>query len=176
MITQMMKGPVSICPHREQRVPRRPGIHETDWHQAGRERWQAFVKANPDARISRGRPRCLESLVTPHYVCKHTLLGRVMGHPVLDHWHTIIVGYKERVIISQPYLGHISDPSQEIGPWETRTDLVVGVDAGKDKSWYFPGMASLFLIGTAEAVAKVNLDYSVEGCAPIPKGCRKEVE
>ena len=106
--------------------------------------------------------------MTPYRHCmNHHRLSEVMPGGILDHWHTAQVGYKEVVVVSQPY-GHDTAKS-----WALEGGYsVVMVNAGTDRSWYFPGTAYLVLIGRPESVVKVNLEYSVSGCAPIPAGCR----
>lgn len=169
MIKKMMNGPSNICTC-EKAGPRSSGIHANDWKKAGRDRWLAFTKANQELCLTVGayKPPCLEAFVTPHRRCKHhQRLDTVMGHNLLDHWHSVSVGWKELCVVSQPYY------PEAAGPWQlSEGDSVVVVNAGPDKSWYFPGVASLLLIGRPESIAKVNLTYSVSDCSPIPKGCR----
>ena len=169
MIQTKMNGTDSICACEKTRVTA-PGIHQADWEKAGHDRWKAFVNANPEIRLAKGgySPPCLEAFVTPHRHCmNHHRLSEVMPGGILDHWHTAQVGYKEVVVVSQPY-GHDTAKS-----WALEGGYsVVMVNAGTDRSWYFPGTAYLVLIGRPESVVKVNLEYSVSGCAPIPAGCR----
>ena len=105
-----------------------------------------------------------EALTTPHRQCRHH--ERLSGNS-LDHWHAIQVSYKEVVVVSQPY----SSEDQRFREALRRHGLGL-VNAGEDRSWYFPGSSSLVLIGRAESIAKVDVAYDVSGCAPPPAGCR----
>ena len=167
MITKMINGVVGICPHYagETRI-NKPGIHHEEWVRAGHDRWKAFTQANPELRLTKGlwKPTCYKALTTPHRNCRHH--ERLQSLCTLDHWHTVQVGYKEIVMVSQPY--YCEDQQFQDGLRRHGLDLV---NAGDDRSWYFPGRASLVLIGRAESIAKVDVAYDVSGCAPPPADC-----
>ena len=169
MITEMVNGVNDICTHREDGGnSRKPGIHEEEWIKAGHDRWTAFTKANPDLSLTRGlwKPTCFEALTKLHYSCRHH--ERLNSGGILDHWHTVQVGYKEVAVVSQPY--YYEAPQFQEDLRRHGLDLV---NAGEDRSWYFPGASSLILIGRAESISKVHVAYDVSGCAPLPAGCRQ---
>ena len=166
MITAVRNGAGGICGCGSREVRWQQRIHQAAWEKAGHDRWRTFVSANPELHLTAGdwHPKCLETLITPHRNCKHQRIHK--GWLPLDHWHTAQTGYKEVVIVSQPY------------QVETRTLWVDGrgpvsiVDAGKDRSWYFPQHTHLVLIGQPSAIAKIDLTYNVNNCSQIPEGCR----
>lgn len=170
MIKTMHNEPLSICGCGEagSRPSARP--HHAAWMEAGASRWRAFVEANPGLSSVRNEYRvpCLEALERPHRRCKYH--ARIPVGSIFDHWH-MVKSEAGLIAVCQPY--HYEPEAAKVLTEARRRGLDLRiVNAGAERSWYFPGDAYLVLIGTSRAIAEVRVDYDVSGCAPIPEGCR----
>ena len=84
-------------------------------------------------------------------------------------------------MITQPYLDRDGDEDEDEDKDETRIrkcleswqELLPGVTlqmGGSTRSWYYPGISSLVIIGTAEIIERVNTSYEIPAGSE-PSGC-----
>lgn len=128
--------------------------------------WHSFVQANQHIRFAKpGRTFRLQWLSHAHRVRQPK-----DDHPYDHNWDVrcYVPDQKHppkelrpsqkptnRFLITHPY-GHI-------GMDALSEDGVSWRDGGKDRSWYYPGNSHLILLGIAEVIEQINLDY------PLPE-------
>ena len=167
-----------------------PKLDLTPWRLSGcNQAWinyskmvfQAFQEANPDLQFRKGTPRCLLEAGEKRHSC-HGAFHQGPSRGQLDDWflrqHELArFPDGRKIMISQPNLDRNGDEDKDetrirrcLESWQ---ELLPGVTlqmGGSTRSWYYPGISSLVIIGTAEIIERVNTSYEIQAGSE-PSGC-----
>ena len=128
--------------------------------------FEAFQQANPDLQYRNRHPCVLHAQRADHRCPSRSCRG-IRGAP-LDHDELVRFPDNEKIIISHPYPSGVYDDDLE--RWRQHVpelDLLAG---GTERSWYFPQVSDLVIIGQQHVLGRVNLHYPVPIGAE-PTGC-----
>ena len=150
---------------------REPGHEPTGcdgpWHRHSQAVFQAFRANNPELHY-RENNACIAGTVQRNHTCRARNHSPVRGL-LLDHDETCRFTDGEKIIISHPYLDEAGDDPVET-PEKWKELGVETRNAGKDRSWYFPGHSSLVFVGKREILDRLTMDFPVPQDT-APAGC-----
>ena len=146
---------------------------DAKWKEYAESLLQLFMDANPDVQFG-PKSECPSWIATERHRCSwNNDKCTRRGNP-LDHDQRARLPDGRRLIITQPYCPGIpecEDCTKTLREWQKKDPLIAVRTGGEERSWYFPTYTNLMLVGHAETLDAINLDYPMSEKA-IPTGCQ----
>ena len=134
--------------------------------------FDAFQQANPDLHYKDHRACVLEAQARNHR-CPRPNCTRIRGE-ALDHDELVRYPDNEKLIISHPYPSE-ANYERDLTEWKNHLPEISLINAGIERSWYFPHASSLIIVGQEDVLERVNLDYELP-LELAPTGCIRLAE
>ena len=158
------------CEYEPKMASIRRGMSGCDaaWRRYSEVVFGAFREANPEIQYRERHP-CLVELRQERHQC-YTLNHTPVRSGPLDHDELCRFPDGEKLIISHRYKSEDDTFHEDLVKWQDQAPGVTARNGGYSRSWYFPRQSTLVIIGKAEILDRVNLDFAVPADS-APLGC-----